>query len=204
MLSGRDFSPIDSFASEKPRVAGAEACASPGDMDGDGAADLVLSCATGAGATGYASFVSAISSEDGAIIWQVSGDEMPGGAAGFTVDARTGERAELAPDVGFGGQVVALPDLDDDGIGEVATMALVPIGGRRRRAVLVFSGANGNVLATVGTEQVRFPERRSAQQIVLLLSADGQGRPGLAVYGTTAGKKEAAHAIAVFLLRNSS
>lgn len=199
ILSGKDFSQLATFDSRQPRVIGTIACTGPGDLDRDRMPDLVISSSAGAGPSGHTSFLHAVSANTGAVIWEIAGNQMPAGAAGFTVDAKTGKRTDLAPDVGFGAQVLTVPDLNHDAIAELATIILTPTKTGRTHAINMFSGADGSVLATVQPDprELRFPNSQTAQQMILLDSVDNKRHPGLAAYALT---PNTPHTLAIFAL----
>jgi len=195
VLSGTDFSVLGKFSLEKRPMSNNATFACPGDVDGDSVPDLVMAATKGAGPENESSFLLAMSGRIGQVLWEVLGTNLPGGPAGFAVDAKTGERRELPADAGFGNQVVVLPDTDGDGANEVATALPITVSGKRRTGILVFSGASGEHVGTMHPKEKQ--GRLIGSQMVVLESADGKGRPGLAVNGRVAEDK---HMVAVFLL----
>jgi len=195
VLSGTDFGVLGKFSLEKRPMSNNATFACPGDVDGDGVPDLMMAATKGAGPQNESSFLLAMSGRTGQVLWEVLGTSLPGGPAGFAVDAKTGERRELPADVGFGNQVVVLPDTDGDGANEVATALPITVSGKRRTGVLIFSGASGEHIGTMHPKEKQ--GRLIGSQMVVLESADGKGRPGLAVNGRVAEDK---HMVAVFLL----
>ena len=177
VISGRDFSVLRTFRTEGPRVIGQFHFAAAGDLNGDGVADYVTASSTGAGPEGRSSYLRAVSGADGAVLWTVVGSGLPGGPTRFEVDARSGEKRDLPADVGFDSAVVKIPDVDGDGVADVATVAS---GSDSRRAVLLFSGATGDWLGELAPTQGRIVDSPQVALVLLDTTAAG-GRPALAV-----------------------
>ncbi len=181
VLSGTDFSILKRFQTDWPRVHADTSYAKSADLNGDGVGDFLMASAAGAGEDGQTSLLRAVSAANGAVLWQVSGDRLPGGSRRFAVDAKTRKRTELSSDVEFGSAVSSTPDLNGDGIGDVVTPALAVVEGKSRQSVLVFSGRDGKLLATLhpGKGQGRLMSRKT--QMTLLDSAGADRGPGVAV-----------------------
>jgi hypothetical protein len=203
VLSPDGLRTVRSLTGERATITGTDAWCSPGDVDGDGLADAVISSTVGGGADGRSSSLRALSSADGRLLWQTDGTSLPGGPGRFAVDAATGERRDLQPDVGFGAPATVVPDVDGDGVADVVTGAYAEVGGRGRRCVLAFSGAGGGMLGnlTAAVEAFRLPSRLNAHQMVLLEATGPRGEPGLAVYGTNVRTEE--HTVCVVPLPRS-
>lgn len=195
VISGKDFSEIRRFKLEWDPVRGKRTYACPGDLNGDGKADLIKASAAGGGEEGHESYLAAYSGADGSRIWRIEGTSIPSGIRRFSVDAKTGERTERPGDIGFGSTAVSVPDIDGDGAGEAAVVLSPLLGERPERSVLVFSGATGKRIATLYHRRDDF--RMSDSQIAVLESADGKGTAGIAIGGKT-GKKD--YGVAVFVL----
>ena len=186
ILSGKDFSMLKRFQTEWPRVHAHTSYAKSADMNGDGVGDFVMASAAGAGQDGQSSLLRAVSGADGALIWQVSGDQLPGGRRRFAVDAKTRGKTELSPDVHFGSPVFAVPDLNEDGVGDIVTAAQAPVVGKPRQCAMVFSGRDGKLLATLHPGSGQGHLMPSGTQMAPLKSAGADGRPGVAVAGDAA------------------
>ncbi len=199
VLSGKDFSILKRFQTEWPRVHATTNYVKSADLDGDGVGDFVMASAAGAGPKGQASLVRAVSGRDGAVLWQVSGDQLPGGRKQFAVDAKSRRKTELSQDVLFGSPVVASPDLNGDGVREIITAAEGDVEGESQQCVLVFSGRDGRLLATLhpGSRQGRLSPRPT--QMALLESAGADRGPAVAVAAHNA-SGPATVAVAIFVL----
>ena len=197
VLSGKDFSIIRRFETNRPRMGGDTVHARAGDLNGDSVEDILMASVTGAGQDNYGSFLRAISGTDGDVLWQVLGTELLGGRKQLTVDAKTGRRTELGADVEFGAPVIATPDLNGDDVHEVVTVADAPHDEGSRRAVLIFSGSDGQLLATLHVPKKRGALNTGKTQIVLLDSVTSKGYPGLAVAGRT---PQGSTMLAIFIL----
>lgn len=177
-LSGADFSILKTFETERPRVGGETHHAAAGDLNGDSVPDILMTAATGSGADNRASSIRAISGADGAVLWKVLGTQFEGGQETRLVDIKSGQTTELAPDIEFDAPVLATPDIDGDGVGDVATLAFAPGSGGSRNSVMMFSGVDGQPL-----EPLQLPEGqgRILDAIILLDSATQDGVPCVAV-----------------------
>lgn len=177
VLSGKDLSIVRTFESARPRIGGETQYATAGDLDGDSVADVLMTSSTGDGADNHASSLRAFSGADGSILWKVLGTQMQGGRETQLVDVKTGETTELQPDVEFKNPVLSVPDMNGDGIGDVATLAIAPGESRSERAVLLFSGANGQPF-----EPLRLSEHkcRATGSMILLDAATADGVPSIA------------------------
>ncbi len=191
-LSGEDFSEIKRLPADRDVAGGTTIVASPGDLNGDGTPDLVITNNRGAETNDEVSYLGAVSGADGSQLWQVPGSSLPGGPARFAVDAKTGERRDLPADIGFGDPVTSLPDLDGDGAPELACALPLPVEGRSRMAVHVFSGGSGERLAalTISPKVGRI----TGEQMALVEAGGGHG-PAIAVTGTL---RVEAHMVAIF------
>ena len=185
VLSGKDFSAIRRFQTSRPRVGGDTVHAQARDLNGDTVEDILMASVTGAGQNNQTSFLRAISGSDGDVVWNVLGTQLPGGRKSLLVDAQTGRKTELGPDVEFGAPVIATPDLNGDNVPEVVTVAGTPDGKRTRQAVLIFSGSDGNHLAILDVPEERGALKIGRTQIILLDSVTAEGRSGVAVAGRT-------------------
>jgi hypothetical protein len=122
------------------------ACA---DMNGDGVIDLVGCNKTGGEPSG--SLLAAISASDSSEIWRVNGEQVEGGIEMFTVDAKTGETVRRFSDAQFGECMALLPDINADGVPEVATGHPM-LGDKERKLhglIYIFSGSDGSILQTI-------------------------------------------------------
>jgi len=195
VLSGTDFAVLGKFSLGKRPYSNNAVFASAGDLNSDGAPDLVMAATQGGGPEHESSFLLAMSGRTGDLLWEVLGTDLPGGPPRFSVDAKTGERRTLPADAGFGDQVVVLPDTDGDSVADIAAALTIALSGKRTTAVLIFSGASGEHVGTMHPKEKQ--GRLIGSQMVVLESADGKGRPGLAVNGRVA---EGKHMVAVFML----
>lgn len=170
ILSGKDFSVIRTFETDRPRVGGDSHYAAAGDLDRDGSVDILMTSSTGGGPDNRASLLRAISGADGAILWQVLGTALKGGQEGFAIEVETGKKSALQPDVEFEAPVAPTPDLDGDGVSDVATLAAAPGRQGSRNAVLLFSGADGGPL---GSLQLSDESLDMAEPFIVFDSAEG-------------------------------
>lgn len=176
VLSGTDLTILKTFESERPRIGGETHYAAAGDLNGDGHVDILMTSSTGDGEDRHASSIRAISGADGAVLWIVLGTQFPGGDQTFLVDTQTGEQTALQPDIEFGSQVVAVPDIDGDGVNEAATVAKPPISGGSGNAVLMFSGATGQPF-----EPIEISDGRMQKSIAVLQAATESRQPSVVV-----------------------
>jgi hypothetical protein len=198
VLSGRDFTVLTQFVSERPRVTADTCFAACGDLNSDGTDDFAFTSSAGAGSDGYTSLVRAVSAADGTVLWQVTGDQLIGGRPGFAVDAKTRKKTDVAPDVNFKSPLVAVPDLNGDRVDELVTVALAA--GRRGRvqSVYVLSGRDGAPLSVLQIDNGSGQLPTGRTQIAVLPRATADGTPGVAV---TASATNGEAMIAVFALR---
>jgi hypothetical protein len=198
VLSGRDFSVLTRFVSERPRVTADTCFAACGDLNGDGRDDFAFTSSAGAGPDGYTSLVRAVSAANGAVLWQVAGDQLIGGRPGFAIDAKTRKKSDLAPDVDFESPLVAVPDRNGDRVDELVTVALAAGQHGPVPSVYVLSGRDGAPLSVLQIDKGsgRLPTGRT--QIAVLPRATADGTPGVAV---TASATNGEAMIAVFALR---
>jgi len=157
--------------------------------------DLVMAATSGGGPDHQSSFMLALSGADSAVLWEVLGTSLAGGAPSILVDVKTGQSRQLAADVEFGAPVRVLPDLNGDGVRDLATILPTLVGEKRVRAVLIFSGATGDHIGVLSL--ARDQGRIYGKDMVLLDSADGEGEIGLAVTALLPPKQ---HDMAIFLL----
>lgn len=183
VLSHSDLAIISTFESERPRISGTTRYAAAGDLDGDRVEDILMTSSTGDGADNHASSLRAISGADGTILWRVLGTQLKGGRTTQLVDVKTGKNTQLQPDVEFKERVLSIPDIDGDAVNDVATLAFAPGRRRSQRAVLLFSGANGEPFEPL---QLSESDGRILQSIALLNSATEDNVPSIAVSVKTA------------------
>ena len=181
VLSGADYSVIKRFETDRPRVGGHTVHASGGDLNGNGAADILIASVTGVGRNNYTSFLRAVSGADGSILWQVLGTDLAGGRKSFTVDVKTKQRTELAADVEFGSAVVSTADVNGDGVRDVATVTGALHDGKSTRAVRVFSGKDGALIATLLPPMDKARLTPDKTQMIYLKSATSTAGPAVAV-----------------------
>ena len=197
VLSGKDLSIIRTFESMRPRISGETQYGTADDLDGDTIPDVLMTSSTGDGADNHASSLRAFSGADGTILWKVLGTQMKGGRETQLVDVKTGETTHLQPDVEFKNLVLSVPDMNRDGIGDVATLAFAPGESRSQRAVLFFSGADGQPFEPLRLSEHGF---RATGSMVLLDTATADGVPSLAC---SAKSKDGGLVIAVLPLPRS-
>ena len=192
-LSGSDFAILRRMPVERDILFSSAILANPGDLNGDGAPDLVVANRNGAASDPQVSYLAALSGADAAQLWQVAGTSLPGGPTRIAVDAKTGQERKLPVDIGFGNRVTFLTDLDGDGAREIACALPTLVAAKRTTGVLIFSGATGERLATL----ILAPNqgRLLGGQMLLLLPLTPEGRPALAVSGILAKHK---YMVAVF------
>ncbi|MEX2287563.1 MAG: VCBS repeat-containing protein [Planctomycetaceae bacterium] len=181
LVSGKDFSIIKKFETPRPRVGGKNHYAVGGDLNGDGAADLLMTSSTGAGESNDSSFLCAISGADGKVLWQILGTDLEGGPQAFAVDAKSGKKTDLHPDVEFEAPVLSTPDIDGDSVRDVATVAHVPKAAGSGKGVLVFSGKSGKQLVTLTVSK---NTGTLGDALVLLDKAGSDSKPAIAVAGS--------------------
>lgn len=119
------------------------------DINGDGTLDFVCSLSSGGSQLG--SLLIAVSGKDGSEIWRVNGVDIEGGRKLRRVDVRTGKEVLTYSDIDFGGPMVLLPDMNGDGVAEVATghKKLYSEARLSYGRVLIFSGKDGTSLKTI-------------------------------------------------------
>lgn len=187
VISAADFSVIQRrpWPEDIARTQAIFAC--PGDVNADGTPDLIISAKQGAGESGDSSWLAALSGVDFSRIWQINGEDLPGGPKRIRVDVKTKERRELPGDVGFGDQIILIHDLDADGVKDIAIATYALEDGKSVPAVRVFSAATGRVLALI-----TLPTRKAVlvgAQIEYLESIDKKNTPGLALDVRIPGKE---------------
>jgi hypothetical protein len=182
VVSGKEYGVLAKFQSPRPRITSSTAYSRTGDLNRDGTKDLVFAAHSGGGPTGRTSLLRAVSVADGATLWQVTGHELPGGKRGFTVDVKTRQRQETPADVEFGSPVVVVPDRNGDGVDEIVTTAQVADGNASTTAVLVFSGSDGKLLATLRPAALQGFLNPYRTQLIFLPAQAG-GAPTVAVAG---------------------
>ena len=181
LVSGKDLSILKKFETPRPRVGGKDHYSSGGDLNGDGSVDVLMTSSTGAGEGNNSSFVRAISGADGKVLWQVLGTDLEGGPQAFAIDAKSGKKTDLHPDVEFESPVVSIPDIDGDSVRDAATIAHAPKDTGAVKGVLVFSGKSGKQLATLTVSK---DTGKLGDVLVLLDKAGSDGTPAIAVAGT--------------------
>lgn len=192
-LSGKDFSVVKRVQVAHEIASGSPKLICAGDLNGDSVADLVVTNSMGSEQDKNVSYLAAHSGADGAQLWQIAGNTLPGGPRRVAVDAATGQQRELSQDVRFGDIPAILTDLDGDGAREVACALPTTVEGKPVQAILVFSGASGGHLATL-----TLPKRQGrleGDQMVLIERYTPDGKPALAVSGKVDAKR---HMIAIF------
>ena len=157
VLSGKDFSMLRRFQTEWPRDHARTSYAKSADLNGDGVGDFVMASAAGAGQDSQTSLLRAVSGADGALIWQVSGDQLPGGRRQFAVDAKTRGKTELSRDVLFGSPVVVAPDLNGDRVGEIVTAGQGAVEGKSRQCASSSRGGTDSSWRRSSGQRTRSP-----------------------------------------------
>ena len=119
------------------------------DVDGDGVLDMVAAHSNGGMPDG--SVLLAISGKDGSELWRVNGMDVADGAQIIGVDAKTGEQTRSFTDLDFGNAIALLPDIDGDGVDEIATghTMLYNKELRTNGRIYVFSGSDGTILKMI-------------------------------------------------------
>ena len=167
ILDGANFALIRTFKSSRPRVTAKTFFACIGDLNGDHVGDFVFSSGAGAGPKGRQSLLQAVSGADGAVVWDVGGDQVGVGDKSWSVDAKTGEKHVLAPDVRFGNPLVVIPDFDGDGIEDIAVLTDAGSSDGKRPAVLMVSGKTGKIISARTPEDRRCHLQRGGQMVRL-------------------------------------
>jgi len=147
-LSSRDFGPIGTpFIVPLQERSRPYKCA---DMDGDNVMDIVA-CAPFGGQPKESSVLLAVSGKDGSELWRVNGASVEGGSTMTGVNARTGERLSTYTDIRFGDALTLIPDIDGDGIAEVATGHPELYNKERKTGgcIYIFSGKDGTILKII-------------------------------------------------------
>ncbi|GAB6164009.1 hypothetical protein JCM19992_00090 [Thermostilla marina] len=153
VIDGKTWNVLRTFESPRLSISGETFFVRTDDLDRDGAGDFVFACVAGGGSDGNASLLRAVSGNDGRVIWDVAGGAFGSGEKAIAVDLKSGGRTPTAPDVRFGSTVVSLPDRNGDGVADLA--AYTKAGGPDADpAVLIISGATGDLLATLATEDL--------------------------------------------------
>jgi hypothetical protein len=196
-LSSADFRQIgDSFdilVDQRPHEC---ACA---DLNGDGTPDVVASHSSGGLPQG--SVLLAVSGKDGRELWRVNGIDVQGGSHIMGVDAKTGEVVSSYTDVGFGHAIALLPDVNGDGVPDVATghTKLFDRESRVMGQVHVFSGKDGALL-----KKVFSPDNNSVigMSIAPFADANFDGTPDIltGIPGATANDRKEVGGILVMAL----
>ncbi len=180
-LSGKDFSVLRRLTVPYRLVLVPPQIVCNGDITGDGTPDFLLAENRGASKDTNLSCLAAISGADASVLWETPGDVLPAAGKRFAVDAQTRERRELPGDIGFGGATVAVSDVDDDGIRDVACAVTTLIDGKQAHTVALFSAKTGKHVATLTLD--RRHGHLDGKQLLFVTSAGPQARPAVAVTG---------------------
>lgn len=181
VLDGESFAVLRTFESPRPRVTAKTFFAVADDLNGDGVGDFVFSSGAGGGLEGRQSLLRAVSGMDGAVIWDVGGNQVGVGAEVWSVDVKTGERKSLGRDVGFGNPIVVVPDLDGDRVDDIAALADSASARGTRPGVLMISGETGTIISTRALEGQQGRLMRGGQMIPLLQVSSAQESPAITV-----------------------
>ena len=149
VLDGKSFAVLRTFESPRPRVGAKTFFASVDDVNGDQIGDFVFSSGAGGGPEGRKTLLRAVSGADGAVVWDVAGDQIGGGAKISSINSRTGEKKSLGQDIGFGNAVTTAPDLNGDGVADVAVSTDSGAPDGAKPAVLIVSGKTGEIISTL-------------------------------------------------------
>jgi hypothetical protein len=160
------------------------------DVNADGIVDAV--CCDIGGGKPAGSVLLVVSGRDGSELWRVNGADVAGGSAMARVDVKTGEVEERYSDIQFGECVCVLPDINGDGVADIATghPTLHDEAGGVNGCIYLFSGKDGQILDTIWS-----PDRntRIGNSLAAFADADLDGRPDLlagAQSATVDGKKK--------------
>ncbi len=190
-MSGKDFSLLKRIKINPIYVKNNPRIFSPGDINGDYVADIGITSRYGGGKNERNSFLLVLSGKDGSLIWKTEGTSLPGGQSGFSVNAKTGKKTEHHKDVGFGESVIAIPDVNSDGIRDIATVLPVLKNKKHTMGLIIFSGKNGEILSTL-LPDTSHAKLYKGTQLCYIESIDGKGTPGIVVSGIISKKKYAA------------
>jgi hypothetical protein len=119
------------------------------DVNNDTIPDLICTVLSGGEPAG--SVLVALNGQDGTELWHVNGADIEAGAKMTRVDANTGKEIMQYTDARFDDPMALLPDMNGDGISEIATghydlfQKETGLYGR----IYVFSGADGALLKTI-------------------------------------------------------
>lgn len=194
VLDGKNFAPLRTFKSPRPRVTAKTYFASVGDLNADRIGDFVFSSGAGGGPQGRSTLLRAVSAADGSVIWDVTGDQLGIGAEIWSVDAKTGAKTAQGRDAGFGNHLVGIPDRNGDDVDDIAALADAAAADGPRAAVLVVSGKTGEIISTLDPSDRQGRLMHNAQIVRLPLSSTDKS-PAIAV---TAREPDGAAAVAVF------
>ncbi len=167
ILDGNGFAVLRTFKSPRPRVGARTFHVTTNDLNGDQVGDFVMSSRAGGGPEGRKTLLRAVSGKDGSVIWDVSGDQIRGGARVWSVDVRTGKKTAEGQDIGFGNAVTTAPDFDGDGVDDLAVLTNAGSPERARSAVLIMSGKTGEVLSVFAASSKKCNLLRGSEMIRL-------------------------------------
>ena len=147
VISGADESIVKYLGTLRPRAMAIDGphYTPVSDLNGDSVSDILMNDQVGGGDHGHSSYIMAISGSDGRLLWQILGTDTGGRPQHALVD-RKGQETALPPDATFKHPVTATPDLDGDGVNDLAAIAFAPGSENPRKVVLLFSGVDGKPL----------------------------------------------------------
>ena len=156
-LSSADFGPIgEPFDIEFSREPDVLRCT---DVNGDGMPDVIATNPAGGLPDGKGSVLQAISGKDGSEIWRVNGTETEKASRKGDAATETDKENPSFADVNFGETITLLPDINGDGVAEIATghpeLSNKKLGTVGR--IYIFSGKDGTVLRTLFTPRGSSP-----------------------------------------------
>jgi hypothetical protein len=145
--SSKDFSHLSEMfpipVQMRPTV---YACA---DLNDDAFPDIALVHHTGGKPEG--SLLVALSGKDGRELWRVNGTDVDGGSKMLVVDAGTKKMVGAYRDIKFADSLAVLPDMNGDGVPEIATGHADFFDREHKIAgcVFIFSGKDGQLLRSI-------------------------------------------------------
>ncbi len=178
VLDGKTFTVLRAFESPRPRIGAKTFFAIVDDINGDQVGDLVLSSGAGGGPEGKQTLLRALSGADGTVLWDVGGDQVGPGVEVFTVDAGTDEKKSLGRDVGFGNAVSTAPDMNGDGVTDLAVLTDAGASDGAQAAILIISSKTGDVISVLnaggrqgklmrGNQMIRLQPKSGSKSLVI-------------------------------------